>query len=124
MPPIVYAQQAQQVTELSLSVWDAVDVTDCQDRMTFLSVDEVLVESGSHTSIKSYKLVRERRSDFYSLRFNTKSRNKQPTCAGKLGTVAGQDHGTYIKFNEAATEMTFYSAPENGANFNLIFKRR
>lgn len=124
VPPSVVAQNSGAIPDVTLTVWDAVKVGKCQDRMTFLNDKEVLVESGDHAAIKTFKLERERRTGFYTLRFKTKSRNKELNCAGNRGVVAGQEHGTYIKFNAAADEMTFYSAPDNAANFNLIFKKR
>lgn len=118
------AQEAGEDIDISLSVWDAVKAGDCQDRMTFLNDEEVLVESGGHAAIKSYELERERRTGFYVLRFETKSRNKELNCAGNQGVRAGQEHGTYIMFNDTADEMTFYSEPDPNSNFNLVFKKR
>ena len=109
---------------MGFSVWDAVNDRDCEDRITLLGASEVLVESGKHAAIKSYKLERQRRTAFYTLRFRTKSRNKEPNCSGNRGVVVGQEHGTYIKFNDAGDEMTFYSAPDAQSNFNLRFRKR
>jgi hypothetical protein len=121
--PFVVAQQTGPVTDMGFSAWDAVDDGDCEDRITFLGAKKVLVESGAYAAIKSYKLERERRTDFYTLRFRTKSRNIQLNCSGNRGIVIGQEHGTYIKFNDTVDEMTFYSAPYNQSNFNLKFKK-
>jgi hypothetical protein len=120
----IVAQQTVQISDMGFSVWDAVNEGDCEDRITFLGADEVLIESGEHAAIKSYKLEPQRNTDFYTLRFRTKSRNKQLNCSGNRGVVVGQEHGTYIKFNDAVDEMTFYSAPDDESNFNLRFKKR
>lgn len=115
---------AQKEPDMNLSVWDAVREGDCADTITFLNDKEVLVESGAHQSIKSYKLRRVGRQGFYSLQFKTKFRNKELNCAGTRGVTVGQEHGTYLRFNETINEMMFYSAAEDDAGRNLRFRKR
>lgn len=122
--PSAVAQDLGAKPNMGFSVWDREFDSDCVYRMTFLGEEDMLLESGGQVAIKDYRIRRYGRTGFYTLSLKTTSHNKQVNCDGEQGFGVGQKHGTYIKFNEAADTMTFYSEPNNSGRPTVVFKRR
>ncbi len=109
--------------EMGFSVWEVVNDNECRARITFLGAREFLFESGEQVATKSYKIKPFGKKGFHKFHMRTTSHNGEVNCAGKLGAGLGDRQDTFILFNDALNEMTFYGAPKPDASFNIIFRK-
>ncbi|MBX2848403.1 MAG: hypothetical protein KTR16_08785 [Acidiferrobacterales bacterium] len=118
----VFHSNSVKAEDMGFSVWELKE-SECQTRMTFLGSEKVLYESGDQAATKNYRFKRIKKGEFYRLKMKTTHTNFKRDCRGSKGTGVGDSQNTYVRFDDAKSQMTFYAAPEESAGVTVTFQK-